>query len=201
MGAGYDHMCAVTTLGAVKCWGDNTEGQVGDGTTTTPRTTPVDVAGLNGTLKSTPTPTITPTETPSDTVANNTDDDDDNDGCTDVQELGDNPALGGLRNPHNFWDYADMPDPNASPQRDRIIRINDVLRVLGRFFTDDAGGTATINRYTDPLSTPPATGYHPAFDRATTIIGPLAWDLGPPDGLIRISDVIHAIKQFFHDCA
>ncbi|MDO8418337.1 MAG: Ig-like domain-containing protein [Agitococcus sp.] len=39
---GYNHACAISQTGSVSCWGDNSRGQIGDGTTTLrPQATPV----------------------------------------------------------------------------------------------------------------------------------------------------------------
>ncbi len=45
--AGYGHTCALLSSGAVKCWGDNTKGVLGD-RSITQRLTPVDVWNLTG---------------------------------------------------------------------------------------------------------------------------------------------------------
>lgn len=47
IGTGREFSCAIVSGGAVKCWGDNTSGQIGDGTTTQ-RNLPTAVSGLSG---------------------------------------------------------------------------------------------------------------------------------------------------------
>jgi alpha-tubulin suppressor-like RCC1 family protein len=75
--------------------------------------------------------------------------------------------------------------------RDRSVTIDDVGRVQARYGTS---GNPTI----DPLSPPPPTGYHPAFDR--TYVGPNVWNLGSPDGQIGIDDITNMENQYYDSC-
>ena len=50
MSAGWRHVCVVTTAGKVACWGNNHDGQLGDGTRVD-RSKPEDVVGLLGSAK------------------------------------------------------------------------------------------------------------------------------------------------------
>jgi hypothetical protein len=105
--------------------------------------------------------------------------DSDRDGCTNQQELGPNELLGGRRSPSNPSDFF---DPDKTPASLRRHRIGDVLAVIGKYFVD--------------VSDPPS--YSTQYDR--TYLGPNVWNLGLPNGQIRIDDVLAAVGSYFHDC-
>ncbi len=86
--------------------------------------TPTETATLTPTPTATPTPTGTPT--PSPTVTTTPSPDSDGDGCTDAEELGLQPELGGDRNPANFWDFYDVTG-------ERQIDLSDTLLILAHF--------------------------------------------------------------------
>ncbi len=48
--AGLHHSCALLNNSGVMCWGTNNFGQIGDGTTTSPRNSPVSVINLAGSV-------------------------------------------------------------------------------------------------------------------------------------------------------
>lgn len=179
---GYRHTCAVLTGGALRCWGSNDYGQLGDGSTAG-SSVPVGVLGLMA------QPAL----------------DSDGDGCTDKMETTTSPEselFGGRRNPASFWDFFDTPD--AANARDGVIGLfDDIIPVAERFGASDDGGAAAVNRNSDPLSAPPAApAYHPAFDRSAPPVDGDPWDTGPPDGTIDLfTDIFGVANQFGHACA
>jgi alpha-tubulin suppressor-like RCC1 family protein len=214
--AGVGHTCArMTTSPYVKCWGSEAFGQLGNSVQSytdfalnpvswtvpgwgQPQPAELAVGGahtcvlistfaecwgwnLFGQLGNNSTPD-TATWVGQDT---------DKDGCTDAQELGPNHAVGGQRDPTNFWDFFDTPDANNV--RDRKVDSADYNRVYARYLT--SGSTAI-----DPLSQPPATGYHTAFDRQDDPNSSEAWDLTGPDGNITIADLLALNNQLNDSC-
>ncbi len=133
------------------------------------------------------------------------DPDDDNDGCTDVAELGDDPQVGGRRDPHNFWDFFDVP-AGAGLTRDGDVTGQDIFAVIARFnATDD--GPGEFDRNSDPLSTPnqavpgeDRANYHPVYDRGP-LVGPDSWNLGPAEGSITGQEIFAVMAQFGHSCS
>ena len=104
--------------------------------------------------------------------------DSDGDGCTDGEELGNNPEAGGGRNPLNPYDFYDVNGDGT------VNLLDDVAAVASAF------GPASGPNYTAGLDrSPPPPGVDP-------------WHLGPPDGVISLNDdIMNVVLQFGHHCA
>jgi hypothetical protein len=100
----------------------------------------------------------------------------DGDGCEDVEELGDDPTLGGRRDPTNQWDY-------FNPTHDGRNRVDDILMVVHQYFIDQ--GNPDYTEDTDRTRIPDGD----------------PWDFGPPNGQQRVDDILAAVVSYFHDCA
>jgi hypothetical protein len=161
---------------------------------------PTPTPTTTNTPTATQTPTTTPTSTPKnladdtdgDTITNDVDDNDDDDGCTDAQETGLVATMGGLRDPHNFWDFFDVPT-GGSLMRDGAVASPDIFGVLSRFNSSGDPGM-------DPLTTPGAAPtYHTAYDRGG-VVGANPWNLGAANGSIAATDIFAVLSQFNHSC-
>jgi alpha-tubulin suppressor-like RCC1 family protein len=220
--AGAYHTCAITSANAVECWGRNDVGQLGAPSSEVCglyacSTEPIPngltgVSRLGGGSSSFHTcamlssgaarcwgynargqigdGTTTNATPPQPVYGFGAGPDSDGDGCTNTQEAGPGAVAGGQRDGKNFWDFFDT--PAAGNARDKAVTSGDLARVVGRF---GANGSADI----DPLSPPPASGYHTAFDRTAST--PSVWNLGPPNGSITAQDIALIVGQFGHTCA
>ncbi|MEX1252978.1 MAG: flexitail domain-containing putative surface protein [Dehalococcoidia bacterium] len=146
-------------------------------------------------------------DTDGDALLNSADPDDDNDGCLDAAETAPYALQGGRRDPHNFWDFSDVPSGGALT-RDGGVTVGDLAAVVARFGSSDSG-PGVFDRNSDPLSTPNAAvqpastrqNYHPGYDRSGSIANQNQWNLQPPDGSISAGDIAAAVSQFGHSCA
>jgi hypothetical protein len=100
------------------------------------------------------------------------------DGCPNAKEQQTDEGselFGGRRNYLNPHDY-------FNPTHDGTNRVDDVLLVVMQYGKNS--GTSE---------------YNPDTDR--TLLGPFAWNLGPPDGIQNVHDILHAIRHYHHDCS
>ena len=126
--------------------------------------------------------------------------DTDGDGCSDKQELGFQPLLGGQRDPESFWDFFDVPVGEPA-ERDGRVNILDIGAIVTRFGSTRETPPTKEEALAEALSPPPpAPAYHAASDRGGPIPGQELWNLRPPDGSIDIIDVAAAVVQFGHTC-
>jgi hypothetical protein len=212
----YGHTCAITS-GDASCWGWNHLAQLGTGSDMGPETceytqqeecsaSPVGVAGLaSGTSALSAgehhtCAVLSPggevqcwgsnwygqlgngTTNHGSSVPYNVSSkpapDSDGDGCSDPDEqqnLRNSETSGGRRDEANPHDY-------FNPSHDGENRVDDILLVIDQYFIDSGN-----------------PNYNPDTDR--TLVGPLAWNLGPPNGLQRVDDILNQVKQYFHDCS
>jgi hypothetical protein len=150
----------------------------------------------------TPTATRTPTPTPTPPAV-----DSDGDGCSDAQEAGGNPVLGGVRNAASGWDFFDVPVP-AGPAlgadgkpvlmpgtlRDHAISLQDVGVVLAYVGRASANAAYAADNNGDGAADGEQLDRTPSLDAAKP------WQSGPPSGSITLQDVGVALSQVGHHC-
>jgi hypothetical protein len=119
----------------------------------------------------------------------------DKDGCIDAYELGPNHALGGQRDPTNFYDFFDTYD--NSNTRDKKVDSSDATRVVAR---NGTGGSAGANPLTPPPTPPPAV-YHPIYDRQDDPGSSEPWDFIIGSGTINGTDATAIANQLGDTCA
>lgn len=129
--------------------------------------------------------------------------DTDGDGCSDWREVqtgAGSEGAGGRRDPLHFWDFTDqwLGMPFA---KDKSIVVEDIGAVVVRFGTTRGAAPTEAEAFAEALVPPlAATGYHASADRGG-LVGPNAWNVGPPDGNIVVGDIGAVVAQFGHSCA
>ena len=131
--------------------------------------------------------------------------DSDGDGCADSEE-----ATMGF-DPHNYWDFYDvpipaMPDPTPNGTKNKAVTMDDVLGVLFYVGSAPNGVCRAADRNAngvdydsdkDSDTVPDGRDY----DRSASSGPNPPWDAGPPNGVIDISDVLTVLAQAGLDCS
>jgi hypothetical protein len=124
---------------------------------------------------------------------------DDNDlSCTDAEELGGNINLGGMRNPLNPWDFADVPAPAlpmAGSVRNGAVSLSDVGAALTWVGATNNGGSNVNGRDYDNDDNGNGVEDGAEYDR--TPAGAIS---GPPNGAVSLSDVGVVLNQVGDNC-
>jgi len=100
----------------------------------------------------------------------------DGDGCSDVEELGDDPQAGGGRNPLNPWDFYDV-------NGDKGVELSDALLILNHF--GHGPGDDALDNLLDRWVP------NPAFP----------WQSDEANDGPALDDALANLKQFGHDCS
>jgi hypothetical protein len=132
--------------------------------------------------------------------------DSDGDGCSDAEESGANPLLGGERDGSNPWDFYDVPTPYVrvdapAGARDGYVDISDVISILPYIGARDGGPPNVHGLDYDDNRNANASDDGREYDRTESLDPSRPWRSGPPDGVIGIADALVALRQVGHSCA
>ena len=159
LSSGTNHSCAVVSGGQVRCWGDNDQGQLGDGTTT-PRSRPVTVSNDAGTGALTGVTAVAAGEEHSCALKSNGQVRCWGDNST--GQLGDGTTTDRLRpvtvsNPNGTGALTDMTQVSAGGFFACAKKSNNQVRCWGSNFFGQLGDGTTTDR-TRPVSVSNTTG-------------------------------------------
>jgi hypothetical protein len=136
--------------------------------------------------------------------------DSDGDGCADIEEAGDDPMLGGDRNPFFAYDFYDVPvpansDPTPSGPRSKAVTMPDVLAVLFYVgaranYPPNANGvdydSLKDGDWNEDTVVDDGDKVGLRYDRSAS----WPWS-GAPSGAINMGDVLAALDQVGHSCS
>lgn len=101
----------------------------------------------------------------------------DGDRCPDLAELGLDRMKGGDRDPKNPWDWFE-------PTHDGVNSVSDIL--------------AVVQQYGRTVGSP---GYNQDMDRTSGGDLSRPWLTGPPNGSVRVDDILLSVHQYGSRCA